>query len=75
MDTNKIPEAERLFRQLGTYQKMKSMLDNKATSPVSFRIQTGKNQYATANDEEGVALVEAAVNARIAQLTEAIENL
>lgn len=31
MDTNKIPEAERLFRQLGTYQKMKSMLDNKAT--------------------------------------------
>lgn len=75
MDTNKIPEAERLFRQLGTYQKMKSMLDNKATCPVSFRIQTGKNQYATADDEEGVALVEAAVNARIAQLTEAIENL
>jgi hypothetical protein len=75
MDTNKIPEAERLFRQLGTYQKMKSMLDNKATFPVSFRIQTGKNQYATANDEEGVALVEAAVNARIAQLTDAIENL
>ena len=27
MDTNKIPEAERLFRQLGTYQKMKSMLE------------------------------------------------
>lgn len=75
MDTNKIPEAERLFRQLGTYQKMKSMLDNKVTCPVSFRIQTGKNQYATANDEEGVALVEAAVNARIAQLTDAIENL
>ena len=69
MDTNKIPEAERLFRQLGTYQKMK------ATCPVSFRIQTGKNQYATANDEEGIALVEAAVNARIAQLTDAIENL
>lgn len=75
MDTNKIPEAERLFRLLGTYQKMKSMLDNKATCPVSFRIQTGKNQYTAANDEEGIALVEDAVNARIQQLNAAIEEL
>lgn len=75
MEPIKIPEAERLFRLLGTYQNMKSMLDIRNTSPVAFRLQAGRGQYVTADDPEGVELFETLVNTRIEQLQDAITEL